>query len=64
MAVFSLATAFFFTANFGDQNQMIHFLKNVVIAGGSSKLLTSGPARGVWTHALQIAPRKAILCAN
>jgi putative oxidoreductase len=34
MAVFSLATAFFFHRNFGDQNQMIHFLKNIMIAGG------------------------------
>ena len=34
MAVFSLTTALFFHRNFGDQNQMIHFLKNVMIAGG------------------------------
>jgi putative oxidoreductase len=34
MAVFSLATAFFFHNNFADQNQMIHFLKNVMMAGG------------------------------
>lgn len=34
MAVFCLATGFFFHSNFGDQNQMIHFLKNVMMAGG------------------------------
>jgi putative oxidoreductase len=34
MAVFSVATAVFFHRNFGDQNQMIHFLKNLMIAGG------------------------------
>ena len=34
LAVFSLATAVFFHRNFGDQNQMIHFLKNVMMAGG------------------------------
>ena len=34
MALFTLATAIFFHRNFGDQNQMIHFLKNVMIAGG------------------------------
>jgi putative oxidoreductase len=34
MAVFSLATAVFFHHNFADQNQMIHFLKNVMMAGG------------------------------
>lgn len=34
MAVFSVATAVFFHRNFADQNQMIHFLKNVMMAGG------------------------------
>jgi putative oxidoreductase len=34
MALFSLATAVFFHNNFADQNQMIHFLKNVMLAGG------------------------------
>ena len=34
MAVFTLATAVFFHRNFADQNQMIHFLKNVMLAGG------------------------------
>ena len=34
MAVFCLVTAMFFHHNFADQNQMIHFLKNVMMAGG------------------------------
>jgi putative oxidoreductase len=34
MAVFCLVTAAFFHHNFADQNQMIHFLKNVMMAGG------------------------------
>jgi putative oxidoreductase len=34
LAAFSLATAISFHSNFDDQNQMIHFLKNVMIAGG------------------------------
>ena len=34
MAVFCVATAVFFHHNFADQNQMIHFLKNVMMAGG------------------------------
>src|SRR5260370_33790392 len=34
LAVFSLATAISFHSNFADQNQMIHFLKNVMMAGG------------------------------
>jgi putative oxidoreductase len=34
LAIFSLVTAVFFHRNFADQNQMIHFLKNVMMAGG------------------------------
>jgi putative oxidoreductase len=34
MALFTLATAIFFHHNFADQNQMIHFLKNVMLTGG------------------------------
>jgi putative oxidoreductase len=34
LAVFSVVTAVAFHHNFGDQNQMIHFLKNVMMAGG------------------------------
>ena len=42
MAVFSLATAVSFHANFVDQNQMIHFLKNVVMAGGLLQVAAFG----------------------
>jgi putative oxidoreductase len=34
LAAFSLATAFIFHNNLGDQMQMIHFMKNIAIAGG------------------------------
>src|SRR5262245_35552069 len=34
MAVFSVVAAAAFHNNFADQNQMIHFLKNVMMAGG------------------------------
>jgi len=34
MAVFCVVTALSFHHNFADQNQMIHFLKNVMMAGG------------------------------
>ena len=34
MAAFVLATAVFFHTNFADKNQMIHFLKNIMIIGG------------------------------
>ena len=42
MAVFTLATAVFFHNNFADQNQMIHFLKNLAIAGGLLQVVTFG----------------------
>lgn len=42
MAVFSLATAFAFHGNFADQNQMIHFLKNIAIAGGLLQVVAFG----------------------
>jgi putative oxidoreductase len=42
MAVFTLATAVFFHNNFADQNQMIHFLKNVAIAGGLLQVAAFG----------------------
>ncbi|MFM0199288.1 DoxX family protein [Paraburkholderia fungorum] len=34
MAVFCVVTALFFHHHFADQNQMVHFLKNVMMAGG------------------------------
>jgi putative oxidoreductase len=40
--VFSLATAISFHSNFADQNQMIHFLKNVMIAGGLLQIAAFG----------------------
>lgn len=43
LAVFSLATAFAFHNQFGDQNQLIHFLKNLAIAGGLLQIAAFGP---------------------
>jgi putative oxidoreductase len=43
LAGFSLLTAFLFHNNFGDQIQMIMFLKNVSIAGGCLLLVANGP---------------------
>ena len=34
LAAFTLAAAVFFHRNFADQNQMIHFMENVVMTGG------------------------------
>ena len=42
LAVFSLATAISFHRNFADQNQMIHFLKNVMMAGGLLQIVAFG----------------------
>ena len=42
LAVFSIATAVFFHHNFADQNQMIHFLKDVMIAGGMLQITYFG----------------------
>ena len=42
MAVFTLATAAFFHNNFVDQNQLIHFFKNIAIAGGLFQVASFG----------------------
>lgn len=42
MAIFSLAAAASFHNNFADQNQMIHFLKNVMMAGGLLQIFAFG----------------------
>src|ERR1700722_4578298 len=42
VALFTLATAIFFHRNFADQNQMIHFLKNIMIAGGLLQIVFFG----------------------
>jgi putative oxidoreductase len=42
LAVFSIAAALSFHTNFADQNQMIHFLKDVMIAGGLLQIVAFG----------------------
>jgi putative oxidoreductase len=42
LAAFALATAVSFHNNFADQNQMIHFLKNVIMAGGLLQIAAFG----------------------
>jgi putative oxidoreductase len=42
LAAFALATAVSFHSNFADQNQMIHFLKNVMMAGGLLQIAAFG----------------------
>jgi putative oxidoreductase len=45
LAVFTLATAIFFHNNFADENQMIHFLKNIMIIGGLLQIAHFGAGR-------------------
>jgi putative oxidoreductase len=42
LAVFVVATALFFHRNFADQNQIIHFLKNLIIVGGLLQIVHFG----------------------
>jgi putative oxidoreductase len=42
LVLFAFATAVSFHSNFADQNQMIHFLKNVMIAGGLLQIVAFG----------------------
>ena len=42
LALFSLAAAVGFHSNFADQSQMIHFLKNVMMAGGLLQIVAFG----------------------
>lgn len=45
MAGFTLLTAFLFHADAADQNQVIHFMKNLAIAGGFLMLAANGAGR-------------------
>ncbi len=42
LALFSIATAIFFHANLADQNQFIHFFKNIAMAGGLAQVVAFG----------------------
>ncbi len=42
LALFCLATAVFFHHDFADQNQMINFLKNIMILGGLLQVVYFG----------------------
>ncbi|MBA1275889.1 DoxX family protein [Stutzerimonas azotifigens] len=42
MAAFTLVTALIFHNQLGDQNQMIHFLKNIAIVGGLLQVVAFG----------------------
>jgi len=40
--LFCLATAVFFHTNFADPNQIFHFIKNMIMAGGLLQVVTYG----------------------
>lgn len=45
LIVFMIPTTLIFHTNFGDQNQAIHFLKNVAVMGGLLYVAVYGPGR-------------------
>jgi putative oxidoreductase len=45
LAIFTLAAAFSFHFDLADQNQFIHFMKNVALAGGMLQVIAFGPGR-------------------
>lgn len=45
LALFSLLAAFAFHSAFADQNQMIHFFKNLAMAGGLLQIVAFGGGR-------------------
>jgi len=60
LAVFVLATAVFFHRNFADQNQMIHFLKNIMMTGGLLQIAHFGAG----LYSLDARGAKGVVNAN
>ena len=53
LALFSVVSALLFHANLADQNQFIHFMKNIAIAGGFLTLAAHG-AGSISVDALRL----------
>jgi putative oxidoreductase len=45
LAVFTVAAALSFHHNFADQDQMVHFLKNIALTGGLLQVVAFGAGR-------------------
>ncbi len=45
LAIFTVAAAVAFHSNFADQNQFIHFFKNIAMAGGLLQIVAFGAGR-------------------
>ena len=58
LAGFSLLSAFLFHANFGDQMQMIMFMKNLSIAGGFLMMVSLGGGAYTLDNYLDARSRK------
>jgi putative oxidoreductase len=54
MAAFTLLTVVFFHRNFADQDQMIHFMKNIAIIGGLLQVAAFGAGRFALDHLIQL----------
>ena len=61
MTVFTLATALAFHNNFADQNQMIHFMKNIAIMGGLLQIVAFG---GGWFSVDRLLARRSAISGN
>jgi len=65
MTIFTIATAVSFHHDFADQNQTIHFLKNVAMAGGLLQVVAFGAGAfsidGRFGHALRRASAQPLL---
>ena len=59
LAVFSVAAAVLFHGNTADQNESIHFMKNIAIAGGLLMLVAHGP--GAFSVDAWLARRRTAL---
>ncbi|MGH8130608.1 MAG: DoxX family protein [Steroidobacteraceae bacterium] len=54
LAILTLVAGIFFHSNFADQNQFIHFMKNLAIVGGLLQVVTFGAGR------LSVDARRAV----
>lgn len=68
LAGFTLVAAVLFHADFGDANQVIHFMKNLAMAGGLAMVLAHGAGRysvdAWWSRRTRTAPAAAMLAPH
>jgi putative oxidoreductase len=57
--LFAVLAAAFFHAHFADQNQMIHFLKNLMMAGGLLQIVYFGAGPWSLDNRLALAPGRS-----